>query len=193
MPQDVVELAPRVRRAIEGPKPLAATDPDYLTDEQVGTLAADAIGDLILYTVGRWPHKLIGSNGPPATEWEVDPGLDTEAGEDSLVAAQAALNFYFHDFREKKTSEDMANEGQSWSYTLSARMLQDQFKMLRDQRDMALQSLEGKYPVMARAASLYHMLDRQTDAILQAYTGRTSDVEGGLGGGFEGDPMTFRG
>jgi hypothetical protein len=184
--QDVAEIVPRVRRAIEGPRPLDGADPTRLTDEMVEASAADAIGDLILYTAGRWPHQLAIESTDPGTgmsHYSVDPPLAVE--EESLVAAQAALTFFFHDFRDKKVSEDQANEGQSWSYTLSANTLRDQFKLLRDQRDLALEAMKELHPVLARAASLFHVLDRQVDAIMSGY-----DRKGGLGGGFELDPGT---
>jgi hypothetical protein len=184
--QEVAEIVPRVRRGIEGPRPLGDADPERLDDIMVEQAAADAIGDLILYTAGQWPHTLLkgaeeGSTG--MFHFSVDPALAIE--EESLVAAQAALTFFFHDFRDKKVSEDMSNEGQSWSYSMSANTLRDQFKLLRDQRDLALAALKAVHPVLARAASLFHVLDRQVDAIMSGY-----DRKGGLGGGFELDPGT---
>lgn len=183
MAQPVADIVPRVRRAIEGPKALPTGDPDYLSDIQVESLTADAIGDLILYTAGQWPHTLSKGAEEGVTglyHYDVDPAL--EVPEEGLVAAQAALTFYFHAFKDAKVSEDMSNEGQSWSYTLSANVLRDQFKLLRDQRDQALAAVKALHPVMARAASLFHVLDRQTDMVLSGF-----DRNGGLGGGIELD------
>lgn len=49
--QPVADLAPRVRRAIEG---AGAVNPSGLTDDELEAAAADAIGDLILATGGAW-------------------------------------------------------------------------------------------------------------------------------------------
>jgi hypothetical protein len=50
--QDVRELIPRVRRAMEGPVPPAVP----LSDEAVLAATADALSDIILLTVGEWGH-----------------------------------------------------------------------------------------------------------------------------------------
>lgn len=166
MPQDVGDLVPRVRRAIEGPKPLALNDAGRLNDAQIEAAAADAIAEIILLTVGRWGHTLAALGTDPET-WEVDPTLTIE--EESLVAAQAALGYFFHDFKGRKISERIKNEGQEWEWSTSARLLQDQMKLLIDQRDAALNSLLQESPVLARYASFLTVRDQLAARVLEPY------------------------
>lgn len=175
--QDVRDLIPRVRRALEGP--VEVTGPAALTDPQVEALAADALADVILLTVGAWPHTLEISDRDLDTNlplhYTVAPGLTL--AEESVIAAQAAITFFFHQVKNIKTSEQIVNEGESWSYALSANLLRDQIKLLQDQRDAALEALTRSNPVMARYASVLAVRDRLGAALLEPWT------TGGLGGG----------
>jgi hypothetical protein len=175
--QDVGELVPRVRRAIEGPIPLVTGDPEFVSDEQLLALVADTIADVILLTEGRWGHTLEGIDGPPATQWTVDPGLSLE--EESLVAAQAALTRYFHIARQAKVAERIQNEGQTWEVQHSAQLLREQYALLKDTRDRALAAVMAAHPVMARYASILSVRDRLGAALLEPWRG------GGVGGGQE--------
>jgi hypothetical protein len=116
--------------------------------------------------------------------FSVDPALAVE--EESLVAAQAALTFFFHDFKDKKVSEDMSERGAVVELQPlrehAARPVQAPPRPARPGAGGALKEL---HPVLARAASLFHVLDRQVDAIMSGY-----DRKGGLGGGFELDAGT---
>lgn len=176
--QDVAELTPRVRRAVEGPIPLVT---GALDDDQILALTADAIADVILFAAGQWEHTLLVTTRDPDTNfptgWAVDPGLTPE--EESLIAAQAALTYYFHAFKEMKLSERIRNEGQEWEYTISANLLRDAWKALKDQRDMALAALTRSNPVFARYSSILHVRDSLAAAYLEPW------VQGGLGGGIE--------
>jgi hypothetical protein len=184
--QDVAEIIPRVRRAIEGPVPLAPSD--ALTDTQLLAWTADAIGDIILITVGKWPHSLVvterdtDTNVP--TAWGVDPGLDPQ--EEGVVAAQAAIQFFFHQVKDMKVSERIVNEGQQWEWAKSATLLRDQIKLLTDQRNAMLEGLLEKFPVLARYASILEVRDRLGATLLEPWS-RT----GGLGGGQEQAPNTW--
>lgn len=175
--QNVGELAPRLRRAIEGP--VTVTGPDALTDAQLTAMAADAIADVILNTAGAWEHQLLiahrddGTNAPD--QWEVDPELKPE--EESMIAAQAALTYFFHAFKDRKVSERIQNEGQSWEYAFNGAMLRDWLKLLQQQRDDALNSLKDANPVMARYASFLAIRDQLAAVQLEPWT------MGGLGGG----------
>lgn len=175
--QDVREFIPRVRRAIEGPVPLSV---GALTDAQVEAMAADAIADIILLTVGAWNHKLTVTDrtdeGVPE-HWAVDPGLELE--EESVIAAQAAIGYFFHEFKDTKISERIVQEGRQWEYQLSATVIRDQVKLLQEQRDAALSSLLRAHPALARYASILEVRDRLGSAVLEQWT------RGGLGGGQE--------
>lgn len=291
MAQDVAELTPRVRRALEGVKALEESDPARLTDDQVEAAAADAIGDLILYTGGAWGKIIeiavdvgsdpiavtlvatvpanqrylvgIGTGGAPVIVWGdiwedpapggvadptrrtvVDSIEATEGGfaaratatpdepvrlaihatitlvsmgdqayiavqnpdadqmygqsdlymrptaqhftvtpelsfaEQGLVAAQAALNYFFHVFRDQKISERHTAEGREWEWSQSANLLRDAIKLLKEQRDAALAGLESTVPALARAASFLAVRDPVTAALIEPYV----DNGAGLGG-----------
>lgn len=170
--QDVADLVPRVRRALEG---AGSINPSGLSDADLEAAAADAIGDLILATGGAWKHTLEGTDGPPATHWQVDPGLtEPEIG---LVAIQAALTFFVHSLRTVKVSETQRVEGREWSYQLSASTLRDTLKALKDARDLALAGLEEQSPVLARVYSFIQAHDSMTSALVEPW------VDGGNGGG----------
>lgn len=176
--QEIAEFVPRVRRALEGPVPLTSGG---LSDGQIVALTADAIADVILFTSGQWNHKLVATHRDEDTnvpdEWEVDPGLELE--EESMVAAQAALTYYFHVFKDMKVSERTRNEGQEWEYALSANVVRDQIAALKEQRDRAIEALLANHPVLARYASFLEVRDRVASVYLEPW------VRGGLGGGIE--------
>lgn len=167
-PQDVRELVPRVRRALEGPVPVEVGG---LSEEQVEAAAADAIADLIMLTSGEWDHKLTVTETDDDTgypkHYAVDPGL--ELHEQSLVAAQAALSHVFHVLRETKVSETIRNEGQEWSFQRSSTMLRDYLNALKEQRDAALKALEAQNPVLVRVSSILAVRDRLASAVIEPW------------------------
>lgn len=161
--EDIRELIPRVRRAVEGPAAdMDGLGPGALTDNQVLALVADSISDVILLTAGEWGHTLAisgrsdGETGFP-TEWTVTPALSL--GEEAMVAAQAALTAFYHTVRDKKTSERITNEGVEWEWSKSANTLLEQLRALRDQRDAALAALIRAHPALARYASFLEVRD----------------------------------
>lgn len=171
--QDVAELIPRVRRAIEG---VGSVNPSGLIDADLEAAAADAIGDLILATGGAWKHTLAGTDGPPATHWAVDPGLtEPEIG---LVAIQAALTYFVHVLRTQKVSQTIRTEGREWSYSLSASTLKDILKALKDQRDAALAGLEETVPVFTRVESFIRAHDSLTSALIEPWVSGGGDTGG---------------
>jgi hypothetical protein len=184
--QDVRVIVPRVRRAVEGPAGIPS-GPDALTDDQALALAADCIADIILLTEGRWEHTLAvagtDQNTGLPSEWSVDPELTLP--EQSVVAAQAAITYFFHQVRDLKTSETLTNEGQTWTYEISGALLRDQIKLLQQQRDAAIAALLSSHPVLARYASILEVRDRVGAAILEPFQGHGGFPSLGLGGGME--------
>lgn len=185
--RDVRVLAPRVRRAIEGP---AGPPPGTLalSDEQVEEVTADAVADAILYSGGLFGHQLVVTERDPDVgfplHWQTEVQLDEWEG--SFVAAQAALTYFFHLFRDKKTSEVITSEGRSWEYQLSATLLNSQLKMLQDQRNAALTALRQLHPVLDRFASVLAVRDLQTQTVLEWWSKSNPYNSGfGLGGGQE--------
>lgn len=159
-PQPVADIVPRVRRALEGVRTLPNDDPTRLSDSDIEAAAADAIADLILYTGGAWAHTieiLAHDDQTGVDTFGVTPGLSFE--EQGLVAIQAALNHFFHVFRGQKISERIVQEGRTWEWSQSANVMRDAIKLLKDQRDLALQSLQATVPAFARAVSYLSMRD----------------------------------
>lgn len=128
-------LIPRVRRGLEG-----LVTPAELTDEQVRDAAADACADVILYTGTLFGKQLVVLDTDP------DTGAPSEYGttaaltlpEQGVIAAQAALTYFFFLFAGLKVQERIGDEGSSWEYSLSANLLRDQLKHLQSERDKAL-------------------------------------------------------
>jgi hypothetical protein len=184
-PKDIRVMVPRVRRAVLG---VAPADPNVLSDDQLKDLVADALAEVLLYTGSVFGKTLI------ATELDPDSGAPTEyetsdpltLSEQTVVAAQAALNYFFHAFVDRKTSEHLQDEAVTWEWTKSAQMMRDQFAALIAARDRALDALtEGQ----ARDVftSYLAVRDRQVSALIEPW----ADVSGAtvpmLGTGLETD------
>lgn len=167
---DVKALVPRTRRAIDGAAADSQESPSTsLNDGQVMALVADAAADIIFYSQGRWGHKLAGADpddyGAPTT-WAIDPDLALE--EQTVVVAQAALNHFFHLFKTIKVQEEIADESRRWSYSLSANLLVEQMKLLREQRDAALDVI-GRHDTFETWVSFIEVRDRVTSAYIEPY------------------------
>ena len=133
---DIRTMVPRVRRSVEG----VGVD-SVLTDTQVKDIVADALAAVILYTgsaFGKTLNVITYDQGIP-TEYETSDALTL--AEQTVVATQGALDYFFTAFGTIKTSEKIADEAQSWDYTLSASLIRDRFKMLQAERDKALEAL----------------------------------------------------
>jgi hypothetical protein len=174
VPQDLKELIPRTRRAIEGPAGAPAAS---LDDDQVLGLIADAVADVIFYTGGLFGHQLLVTdredtyNAPKA--WSVEPALEPD--EETVVIATAALAHFFHAFRDLKVQEEIANEGARWSYSLSANLVLEQMKLLRTARDTALEQVAASNPIPTVFINLLEQRDLATARAIEPY------AVGGLG------------
>jgi hypothetical protein len=158
-------MVPRVRRAVEG-----AGATEVLTDDAVKDLVADSLAAIILYTNNVFGKSLLvtdqDSNDAP-TEYAVDPELSLP--EQTVIAAQAALDFFFHEFRDKKVSESIADEAQTWDYTLSATLLRDQLKLLSDERDKALEAIMAQGVALESYTSFLAVQDALTSALIEPW------------------------
>lgn len=132
---DVRIMTNRVRRAVEG-----VAGPDVLTDDEVKDLIADALADIVLYSGSGVFGKalLVTGRGVNDEPDEYATSDELTLPETSVVAAQAALTYFFYAFSSLKTSEKIADEAQSWEYSLSATLLKDQLALLIANRDRAL-------------------------------------------------------
>lgn len=133
-------MVPRVRRAVEG---VGAAE--VLSDDALKDLVADAIANVILYSGGLFGHTLIvtDTTGDPAVPSEYATEDALTLPEQSVIAAQAALDYFFHQLANVKVSERISDEAQTWEYTTSANLMRDRIKLLMDQRDRALEQLRG--------------------------------------------------
>jgi hypothetical protein len=163
---DVRLLIPRTRRALQGPTGSGAVT---LQDSQVRDLVADAIASVMWYAP-EWGKVLA------VKEKEITPDLTLP--EQTVVAAQAALDFFFHEFKDKKTSETIANEAQQWSYQLSAGVLQAQFNALVEARDRALDMIGGGGATFVAFSSFLHARDCEIAAAIEPFTLEAASVGG---------------
>jgi len=136
-PVDIRVMVPRVRRALEG-----AGAPEVLSEDAVNDLTADAIAEVILYTGGVFGKQLLvtGDDQGVPDEYATNEALTLR--EQAVIATQAALNYFFQKFSAMKTTERIADEAQTWEYTLSANLLNEQLKLLIGERDRALEAME---------------------------------------------------
>lgn len=136
-PVDIRVMVPRVRRALEG-----LTLDTVLTDAQVKDATADACADVILYTGSLFGGTLDVTDTDPDTgapdEYETSDALTL--AQQGVIAAQAALTYFFYLFAGLKVSERIGDEGSQWEYSLSANLLRDQLKHLQAERDKALEA-----------------------------------------------------
>lgn len=172
--QDVRTLVPRIRRAIEG-----AGAAEVLTDDAIKDLAADAIAAIILYSQGSFGHDLNVTeyDAEIPSEYEVDPAVSLP--EQTLLATQAALDYFFFRFAGMKMSERIADEAQSWEYTLSPNLLRDQLKALQKARDDALGALG--WATSTAYVSFLEVRDAVVSRAIEPW------VDGAFGGGQELD------
>lgn len=162
---DVRVVVPRVRRALEN-----AGAPSSLSDDDIKDRVADAIADVILYTGSAFGKELVvkdtDEDGVP-TEYETSDALSLP--EQSVIAAQAALNYFFHGFSNLKVQERIADEGQEWEYTLSANLIRDALKALIDQRDKALEALGRAGMALERYESFIAVRDAHVAAYIEPW------------------------
>lgn len=169
---DVRVLIPRVRRAIDGPEATSsAALSTTLDDNEVKAVVADAIAAIIFYTQGQFGHTLDVAHRDDAygapDEWTVNPPL-SEA-ESTLIAVQAALDSYFYQLRDLKTSETIKDEGQEWTWSTSATVVKDRLAYLRDLRDKALELLAAQNVPLDSYSSFIEVRDCWASAYVERW------------------------
>jgi hypothetical protein len=157
---DTRVLIPRVRRSVEG---LGA--PEKFTDDDINFLIADSIADVILYTGGTFPKQLLVTDRDGTTNTPTEYATSDELtwAEESMIASQAALTAVYAQLSELKTSETIRDEGQEWSYTLSATLLRDRILQLQKARDDALEII-ASYTSSVAFIDLWHERDEMFGA-----------------------------
>lgn len=150
METDLRVMVPRVRRALEN-----AGAPTSLSDDEIKDRVADALAAILLYTGGAFGKTLIvtesDDDGVPQ-EYAVDPALTLP--EQTVIGIQAALDFFFLSLVNKKMSESIADEAQTWDYTLSPNLFRDALKALQTERDLALTAVLNGSPLERYASFL---------------------------------------
>lgn len=184
---DLRVLVPAARRAMEGPYGPPAGKA-ALSGEQVYQAVADACADVILYAGTLFGHELKVKARDPLvgfpTQWQTDTELSVWEG--AVIVNQAALDYFFHLFRDFKTSETIQNEGTQWTYELSAGVIKNYLDSLRDNRDKAIAALRLHHPVLDRYASNIRVRDQATVAVIEWWDNVSPGLSGGgLPGGQE--------
>lgn len=171
-------MVPRVRRALENVGADAS-----LSDEEIKDRVADAMADVILYTGSAFGKDLVVTDvDDDNVPEEYATSDELTLPEQSVVAAQAALNYIFVRFSAMKVSERIADEGQSWEYTMSANLIRDAFKALMEQRDKALEAVAATNAPLDRYSSFLAVRDSAVAAYIEPW------VEGaGMGAGMNTD------
>lgn len=169
--KDIRVMIPRMRRALDGPTASGSVS-GSLSDDQVTAVIADAIAEVIFYSNGSWPRKLLvterSTDYLAPIAWETDEPL-TEP-EQTVVTTQAALNYIYSTLDSSKTSETLKEADREWSWSVSANSMSDRIKDLRAQRDRALEVLEASDGFAAEAwVNILAARDPYTDVLIEPY------------------------
>lgn len=179
--RDVRVLIPRVRRAIDGPEATGSGSvAASLTDDMMVGLIADAVADVILLTGGFFGYSLEVVDRDDIymapTAWRTDRERSSSA--DTVISAQAAINYFFHKLRDMKFAETIKDESQEWSWQKSASLVRDQMRNLAEMRDRALASIQAQ----GVALDAYISFVAERDVIASRYIEPWVDSGSGLGG-----------
>lgn len=172
---------PKVARALYGPTYTDADAEQVLSGDQIKDLVADAIANIIFYTRGLWPYTLnvtettaegypyeyqingLAPSGVPIVVSSQPPIYD-----ETLIVKQAALDFFFWEFKDKKVQEEISDvAGQKWVYGLSANMLNQIYTGLRADRDEALKVVSERYSYLVDYVSFIAERDALTSAMVE--------------------------
>lgn len=184
--RDTRVLIPRARRALEGLSAEGSATSTY-SDDQVNGAVADAIARVLLYSGDLLGHTLEVVErddyymAPIA--WRTSGELTEQ--EQVLIATQAALDHVYTSLVETKTSQTIRNEGQEWSYSISAGALTERLKGLREDRDRALEVIASQNQIDEDWISFVQARDARVSAIIEPY------VDGNDTGGQQLDPRGF--
>lgn len=167
----IAGMVPRAGRALQG---FNVT----LTPAEIQALLADAVAEVIWYAP-TWGKTLVvtsrDADNIPLT-YEIAPELSFP--EQTVVVNQMALNHFYAVSQGGLTSETIANEAQSWSWTKAASMLADHYKALIKARDDALAVLiEAESEALDTYVSFLAVREARVAALIEPWT-----TDGGLGG-----------
>jgi hypothetical protein len=179
---DLRVLVPQARRACEGPYGAPAGRPP-LSESVIYGMVADACAEVILFSGTLFGHELLVKQRDPArgfpTEWKTAQTLNQWEG--TIIICQVALDYFFHLFRDLKTSETLKNEGTEWTWALSANVLRNYLESLKEARDKALEGLRAHNPVLDTYASNIRIRDQATVGILEWWDTVSPGLSGSVG------------
>jgi hypothetical protein len=182
---DIRVLVPQVQRAVEGVVRATWT----LTVDEVKDLVADAAADVVLYTGSLFGAQLVVTHVDDVTqapdEYATSAALPPEQA--AVVAAQAALSYFFYRFSGSKMSERIADEASEWEYTLSPSLLAGQLRLLQEERDRALNSIPPPIGGNDIYVSFLAQRDQLTSRLVEPWVYGHPEGYGINAGGLEGD------
>lgn len=138
---------------------------------------ADAVAEVILYTGGIFGKQLLvteteeqnvaGATIDVPSAYATSEALTQD--EETVIAAQVALNYFFHSYATQKVQERIADEGQEWEYTLSANLVRDALNALIGDRDRALEVISQNM-ALDRYESFLAVRDAHVAAVIEPWT-----------------------
>jgi hypothetical protein len=184
-PFDIAEVVPRIQRAIEG----VHTDDWELSFGEAYLVTADALSDILLYTGSVFGSGLLITHRDPVTQAPDQFGTSVQLTPDqmSVVAAQAALTYFYQRFAGVKMQEQLADEASSWSYSLSPNLLIAQLKLLQDARDRALEAVSAQMGGLEAYISFLAVRDVTVARWIEPWVYGHPEGYGLGAGGLEGD------
>lgn len=170
--RDVRVMIPRVRRALDGPEATgSASVSAKLSDDQITSVIADAIADVIFYSSGAFGRKLEVVERDPnymaPIAWRTSEPLSEE--EQSVIVAQASLNYFFNALSTLKTGETLKEADREWSWSVSASAVAERVKELRAQRDRAIELLTSQNVIAEAWINTLAVRDSYTDLLIEPY------------------------
>ena len=173
-PANVRVLTGKVARALFGPTyNIYEPKPGLLNEDQLKDITADTIAKLIFFTNGLLGYQLNvdarDTNGMPQEYSIFVAGVPTPLPiqDETLVVTQAALDWFFFEFKDKKVSEEISDEGQKWVYALSPAVLAAQYKQLVADRDRALMVVQTRLEYLTDYVSFIAERDALTSAMVE--------------------------
>ncbi len=170
--RDVRVMIPRVRRALDGPEATgSASVSAKLSDDQVTAVIADAIANVIFYSSGAFGRQLEVIERDPnymaPIAWRTSEELSED--EQSVIVAQAALDYFFHSLTTLKTSETLKEADREWSWGTSASSVAERVKDLRAQRDRAIELLTSQNVIAEAWINTLAVRDSYTDMLIEPW------------------------
>lgn len=183
--RDIRVMGPMVQRSLEGVVKAGWT----LTPDEIKDVTADACAQILLYTGTVFGCQLNVTERDPVTmapsEYRTDRAL--EIPEMTVIAAQGALNYFFHQWKGIKVSETIGDEASTWSYSLSPNLLIAQLTQLQDTRDKALEAISANAHNLESYVAFLAVRDTQVSRYIEPWVWGHPEGYGIGAGGLESD------